>query len=171
MGVTRRHFVLTAAATLGIRSADPGPSGPLSAADLDDLLAFTEILVEEHPLTAEAREHLREYLGRRVTQDTTLVSPFRVAARLLDRLAGRRFSSLDFAARSRLVVRHGLDARGTQAPSPDGAPTTDLRPVRERVVPELIRAFYASPAGWAVVGYSVFPGRCGDLGRYTRPEP
>ena len=45
----------------------------------------------------------------------------------------------------------------------------DASLVRTRVVPNLIAGYYASPAGWAVVGYDVFPGRCGDLARYTGP--
>jgi len=42
--------------------------------------------------------------------------------------------------------------------------------VREKAVPDLINGYWRSPAGWAAVGYGVFPGRCGDLTRYTRPE-
>jgi hypothetical protein len=38
------------------------------------------------------------------------------------------------------------------------------------VVRDLVGGYYNSPAGWAVVGYAHFPGRCGDLGRYVRPE-
>ena len=37
-----------------------------------------------------------------------------------------------------------------------------MRIVRTRAVPDLIGGYYGSPAGWAVVGYQSFPGRCGD---------
>jgi hypothetical protein len=41
----------------------------------------------------------------------------------------------------------------------------------ERIlVPDLIRGYYESAAGWALVGYSTFPGQCGDLASYTRAE-
>jgi hypothetical protein len=42
--------------------------------------------------------------------------------------------------------------------------------VRTRVIPDLIEGYWGSPAGWAAVGYEAFPGRCGDLTRYTRSE-
>src|SRR2546422_1875618 len=30
-------------------------------------------------------------------------------------------------------------------------------------LPIFLAGYYGSPAGWAVVGYATFPGRCGDL--------
>jgi len=45
-----------------------------------------------------------------------------------------------------------------------------MRAIRTRAVPDLIGGYYGSPAGWAVVGYTTFPGRCEDLTRYVRAE-
>jgi hypothetical protein len=42
--------------------------------------------------------------------------------------------------------------------------------VRALAVPELIAGYYRCAAGWAVVGYVAYPGRCGDPRRYTRAE-
>jgi hypothetical protein len=88
-------------------------------------------------------------------------------ARLLDRLAGTRFATLDLPTRREIVERHRLHRRALAADEPD----RDTDEVRGIIVPDLIRAFWSSPAGWAVVGYAAFPGRCGDLARYTGAEP
>ena len=94
----------------------------------------------------------------------------RTTVSLLRRLAGRRFSSLDMTERIELMTRHRLNS--TDVPPEDdlGPFADDTRAVRTRARRDLIADYYNSPAGWAVVGYDVFPGRCGDLGRYTRPE-
>ena len=54
---------------------------------------------------------------------------------------------------------------------PSGARADDANTIRTQAAPDLIGAYYASASGWEVVGYSTFPGRCGDLSRYTAPEP
>src|SRR2546421_591140 len=71
--------------------------------------------------------------------------------------------------RSALVTRFRLGSAATLPDEDLGPFPDDASLVRTRVVPDLIAGYYASPAGWAVVGYDVFPGRCGDLARYTGP--
>lgn len=140
----------------------------LSEADLDDIVAFAEIVVGGGPLPATERGMLVEHLHDRQTQgDQYRVDLFRTTARLLTRLGGSRFATLDAAERAALVTRHRLAVADAL---PGEAVGDAVRAVRTRLVPDLIGAYYASAAGWNVVGYRVFPGRCGDLTRYTRPE-
>src|SRR5690349_9085684 len=165
MGISRRSFVVVAAATIGVRSDRAVAGVPPSARDLDDLVALGEVLVADEPLSREAHAQFREQIGHRAGGETAAAAAYPGAGALLRRLAGTRLATLDDAARRRLVRGLGLDTRDRHAS------TAAAREVRERLVPELITAFYACPAGWAIVGYTVFPGRCGDLGRYTGPEP
>ena len=139
----------------------------LSRDDLDDLVAFTGVLVAGAELSDVERGHVVDHIQEheRAGNDYQ-VEAYRATVRVLGRLAGARFARLDVAARLALVRRHEL-GRFVDRPGD----TDDTRVVRARVVPDLIGAYYGSPAGWAVVGYRAFPGRCDVLDRYTRPGP
>ena len=71
--------------------------------------------------------------------------------------------------RTVLIVRYRLVAPPAGAKAPAAFPP-ELQAVLTRAVKDLIGGYYSYPAGWATVGYDTFPGRCGDLMRYTRPE-
>ena len=137
-------------------------STPLSSADLDDLVAFAGVLVAATELPEAERGHVREHIQE---QEPFQIEAYRRAAQVLERLGGARFATLDLPARLALVRRHDL-GRSVERPGD----SDDTRVIRARVVADLISAYYGSPAGWAVVGYAAFPGRCGTLERYTRPE-
>ena len=121
-------------------------------------------------LAPAERRYLVEYIEDRTKGSPEYLSLYRTAASTLDRLAGRRFVSLELGERLQLIARHGLAGRRAQPGDDLGPLSTEMRTLRARVVPDLIRGYYSSAAGWAVVGYQTFPGRCGDLTRYTRPE-
>ena len=144
----------------------------LSPSDVQDLVAFAEVLVGGEALPTVERGYLVDHVQQQVAaggeHDAEL---YLTTVRVLTRLAGSRFASLDLAERRALAARHRL---GASIIRPDESPEAlrgDVRTVRTRAVPDLISGYYASPAGWAVVGYGAFPGRCGDLMRYTRAEP
>jgi hypothetical protein len=154
------------------RQADAAPSrSKLPESDLEDLVAFAELLVVGRALLPIERDSLVGSIEEHVAREPDYRDLCRTTVSLLQRLAGRRFSSLDATERVGLIARHRLN-------SPDVGPGGDIggtlatakRVVRTRARRELIADYYRSPAGWAAVGYDVFPGRCGDLGRYTRPE-
>jgi len=154
------------AGPLGSRRADSGPR--LAAADLDDVIAFGEVLVAGGRLPdAERRVLLDHVRDRLASGDRYFAGLYPTTARLLARLAGTRFSSLGIERRLALVTQHRL---GLQVVAAGEALGDDARAVRTRAVPDLIAGYYASAAGWGIVGYRAFPGRCGDLDRYTRPE-
>lgn len=152
-------------------SADPETAtGTLTPAEMAAVVAFGEILAEGRALGPGERQHLVDHVEWRARETPGHVTIYRTTARLLDRLAGGPFADLDPARRSELMTRHRLTTPIVRPDENLGAYAEDVREVRTRAAPDLIGGFYASPAGWAIVGYSVFPGRCGDLGRYTRAE-
>lgn len=146
------------------------PVEALSGAEVDDLVAFGETLVEGQPLSFEARRPLAEHLEYRTRSSPEYLSLYRTTAGALEQLAGRRFSDLQMRERIELVGVHRLvTSRGRAGEGPDPL-TAETRAALRRAVKDLIGGYYASSEGWAVVGYDAFPGRCGDLTRYTRPE-
>jgi hypothetical protein len=144
--------------------------GLLSPAEMEDLVAFGEVLVEGRTLSFTEREFIVEHIEDRTRGSPEYLLLCRTVASTLNRFAGQRFSSLEIRERLELVARHGLASRREQPEVDLGLSSPEIRTLRTRIVPDLIRGYYASPAGWAVVGYESFPGRCGDLARYTRPE-
>ena len=142
----------------------------LSASELEDLIAFAELVVEGRDPFAGRAGSLVENIEERSEREPGYLALYRTTVSLLRRLAGRRFSSLDLAARLALTTRHRLTSADVRPGDDLGPFADDVRAVRTRVVRDLIGGYYGSPAGWAVVGYDVLPGRCGDLARYTRPE-
>lgn len=148
----------------------PAPSAetrPLSDAESETLLAFAELLVGDRPLSPPERSELLSHIADRARASADTVARYRETAALLDRLAGLPFATLGMRERFDLVARHDVAPSRARVRHPDDA----AQMVRTRVAPDLIAGYYASSMGWAVVGYGVFPGRCGDLVRYTRPEP
>ena len=147
----------------------PAKGEPLSAAETDTLVTFGEILVEGRTLATTERRILADYIADRTTQSAESLSLYRMAARTLDRLAGQPFAKLGLRERRELIEREGLAGQRANPENDLGGPVAH-RTVRTRMVPDLVRGYYRSVAGWAVVGYETFPGRCGDLTRYTRRE-
>jgi hypothetical protein len=156
-------------ATAAAITRPPSPSSRLSAVEMRTLLAYGDLLVEGRALSASERGYLTEHIEDSARRSEDMRERYKRAARLLDRLAGRRFWALGLEGRRALVTRHRLDSRPVSGE--DRAPSDEeILAVRTRVIPDLIEGYWSSPAGWAAIGYTTFPGRCGDLDRYTRPE-
>ena len=155
------------AAQLTPRPAEP-PTETLSPQDLDDLVAFAEVVVGPGPLSPIERGYLVEHIGYRAHRASGYyLSLYRTTVGLLNRLAEGRFSRLDLGQRNSLVTRHRLNSPRVWPDEDLGPFPDDARAVRARVVADLIGGYYGSPAGWAIVGYDAFPGQCSDLVRYT----
>jgi hypothetical protein len=144
--------------------------GILSSADLEDLVAFAEVLVQGRALGSAERGYVVEHIEDRARQNPEYLALYQTTARTLERLAGRRVSSLDIRERIELATRHRLGDQRALAGEDLGPFAEEVRAVRKRAARDLIDGYYRSPAGWAVVDYATFPGRCGDLTRYTRAE-
>src|SRR5262245_28076670 len=91
-----------------VSAREPG-SVALSAAELDTLVAFGEVIVDGRPLDADARAALIEVITETVRRTPDEIESYRGAAGLLDRLAGARLGTLDLTARAALIARHRLD--------------------------------------------------------------
>jgi hypothetical protein len=181
--VTRRTLLRQLLVLLGIgsgslavpttgRGADAAPSsGTLSQLELDDLVAFGEVLVEGRALSSAERGFLLQHIEDRMKRTPESLALYRTTVTTLEQLAGRPFARLDLHARTELVARHRLGVSQISADETLGPLSSQTQTVRTQVVEDLIGGYYNSPAGWAVVGYDTFPGRCGDLTRYTRAEP
>jgi hypothetical protein len=138
--------------------------------ELNDLVAFGEVVVGPGPLSPIERGFLADHVRYRAPRASGYyLSLYRTTVGLLGRLAGARFSSLDVAQRNALVTRYRLSSSRVWPDEDLGPFPEDARTVRTRVVADLIGGYYGSPAGWAVVGYDAYPGRCSDLARYTGP--
>lgn len=142
----------------------------LSRLEMEDLVAFGEVLVEGRTLAPVERSLLVEHIEDRTGANSGHLALYRATVRLLEQLAGRRFASLDIDERAEIVVRHRLGVSMVRPAEALGPFPTEMRALRTRAVPDLIQGYYASAGGWMALGYEAFPGRCGDLTRYTRPE-
>jgi hypothetical protein len=169
----RRHIARlksAVASRLRPRLDASAPTGTLPEHERDTILAFGEVLAADRALSPAERRSYGEHIDEQTRSTPGQLAAFRLAAELLDRLAGTSFSSLDIGERVALVARHGLAAHRVST-------TEYLLPFRRQeltarvlAVPELIAGYYRCAAGWAVVGYAAYPGRCQDPRRYTRPE-
>ena len=146
------------------------PPDKLSPAEMGAVLGFAEVLVADRALSPAERGPLVDHINDRTLGTPGFLALYRRTAALLDRLTSRPFADLSRDERVALVERLRLADSRVQS-------LEYLRPfdrqallTRQHVVPDLVAAYYASPAGWAVVGYDVSPGQCGDLARYTRQE-
>ncbi len=153
------------------RAADAmPPPAALSPLELDDLAAFGEVLVEGRALSPAERGFLLEHIEDRMKRSPDSLALYRTTVTTLQRLAGQPFRRLDLHERTKLVARHRLGVSQISEDETPGPLSSEMQAVRKQVVEDLIGGYYSSPAGWAIVGYQTFPGRCGDLTRYTRAE-
>ena len=149
---------------------DATAPGVLSEREMRTIVAFTAVLAEGRELTAREAGYVVEHVADRAGKTPGYLGLYRKTAGLLDRLAGASFADLQLEQRASLMVRYRLtdsDVRIREYLLPWGR---EALGVRTMAVPDLIGCYYLSPAGWAVVGYEAFPGRCGDLTRYTSAE-
>ena len=146
------------------------PTGLLSAQEIQTVVAFAEIVVGGRALAPVERGHVQEHIGERTQATPGYLALYRSTSVLLDSLAGGSFWALDRAGRAGIVSRHDLGNADVRIREYLWPFRRREQSVRALAVPDLVAGFYASPAGWALVGYTVFPGRPGDLVRYTKAE-
>ncbi|GMV38529.1 MAG: hypothetical protein AMXMBFR64_02450 [Myxococcales bacterium] len=161
------------------RILDPPPREETDAPPLSDrehatLYALLEVAAGASDLP---RERLRDHLARQVAATPALLAEYRSAARLLDRVARRGhgerpFAALDLRARDS-VLRELLRTYPHEEREPAWRRLTrltgdnldlviaprDARRLRNHVLRDLLRLYYSSTAGWAVVSYDRRPGR------------
>ena len=143
----------------------------LPASEMENLVALTEVLVQGRPLSPFERGELVEAINERALSEPERLRLYRLTASFLDQPGQPRFADLSLAERTEVVLRRRLVPDSEREESSRPLSPSEAQDVVRRVgVPELIACYYRSPAGWAVVGYESFPGRCSDLLGYTRPD-
>jgi len=170
LGFSVKQRLRRLAFSLRPRLATESPTGSLSSAELTTLISFGEVLVDSRDLTDEEKDYLRQHIDDRTRNDRGYLSLYRRTSSLLDKLAGKEFSKLPRENRSELLREHRLISSSVSATECLLPFNREKLTVRTLAVPDLLAGYYRSPAGWAVVGYESFPGRCGELSRYVRPE-
>lgn len=133
-------------------------------------MSFGEVLAVGRPLSAVEKLNFIEQIDDQTRNVPGYLALYRMTANLLDRLVQTSFSALDIRDRTELLVRHQLTSYDVSTRECLFSFQRQELAVRALAVPDLIKSYYRSAAGWAVVGYEAFPGRCGDLNRYTRAE-
>jgi len=140
-------------------------------AEIETVIAYADVLVDGIDLSEESKDYLKRHVEERVENEPGYHSLYQMTVALLDGLAPQHeFSRVPRQERVALLEKHGLMScrvRRRENLSPFGRKE---RMVRALAASDLVAAYYRSPGGWTVVGYSASPGRCGDLSRYTRAE-
>src|SRR5205814_4388207 len=132
-----RGFTPIADVAAGPRSAaavSESETGTLSSADLEDLVAFGEVLVGSGTLAPAERRDLVEHIEDRARDSPQYLSIYRTSVNALARLAGRRFAGLGTRERTELVARHRLGASQVWPGEDLGPFPEETRIVRTRAV-------------------------------------
>ncbi|MCC6544936.1 MAG: hypothetical protein IT392_10645 [Nitrospirae bacterium] len=145
-------------------------TGVLSIREKETIIAFGEVLVKEKSLTEEERKYFIEHIDYRTQNTPGYLSIYRRTANLLNRLANSNFSTLDLNDRVTVVISNHLNSHHVKGWEYLNLFRRQDLTIRTYVVPDIIKGFYSSPAGWAIVGYKTFPGRCSSQFRYTHSE-
>jgi Gluconate 2-dehydrogenase subunit 3 len=143
------------------------PRGSLRDDEFRNIAAFGEVLIPADDTPGVDEAWVRDYVDRQTTARAGWLEEYRSAASLLDRLAseaGQRepFSTLPFSVRDS-IVRQSFPGNGTFAQwvfqlSICTTPGRQKMRAWTLVARDLIDGFYGSPGGWAVIGYTNYPG-------------
>ncbi len=150
--------------------SDTGPTGTLTATEIDTLIALSEVLVDDKDLSDDEKNCIRSHVQIRTENDPGYLDLFQLTSAEVGRLGGGEFRLRSREDRSRLLQNAGFlkyPVKNRESLFPFGRARVRIRML---AIPDLIAGYYRSAAGWATVGYRVFPGQCGELKRYTRPE-
>ena len=147
------------------------PTGLLTGAQLRTLHALTEVVATGAPIADAAWAAVRAALVQAARERPGFRALCARACRALAVLCDGGFADAPLEARTACVVAHRLAVR----PVPPAELLLIARrahhEIRELLVPELIRAYFDAPVGWAVVGYDAELGECRDPFAYTeRPR-
>lgn len=148
---------------------------------METVVALAETLVPADESPGAAPEWVREFVTGKTEGEPGYYLEYRNAVALLDELAGegqrasRRFASLSPVEREECLRNyigpHGWWRRAASRLLWDSESLRRRAHFRQFVVKELVVEFYLTADGWAVVGYSNYPGVPGDSREYTtRPR-
>jgi len=149
------------------------PTGRLSEDDMATIVALAMVLIPADQSPGADEGWVRTFVLHRTEHETGYLPEYRNGAQLLDQLAQadfgsrRRFSQLNDAQREHLLRQH-FD-RGWLRLAAWTSYEAERRAYRvwTLVIKDLLQGFYRSAMGWAVVGYTHYPGVPGDPREYT----
>lgn len=141
--------------------------GVLTSAELGDLRALTEAIAAGGPVDDADWAPIADTLMLRARHTRGFAGLCARACRRLDALAGGRFEALSAAERGRVIAAHRLGTHPVPAAELLLVGRRADHEIRDLVVPEIIRAYYDSPAGWRVIGYDAVLGACREPFAYT----
>ena len=167
-----------------LEGVDPATGkGPLGL-DVEIRLWSLAVVLLPSRIDPEGRSAVEEHLRWRAEESPGYRAAFTQGLALLDRETRNRFpKQVRFGALSReegnqvlTSLLAGIDPypRFRQVPREVLLSYFDQGRLerfyfRRHVVSEILHAYYQSAAGWGLVGYEAFPGRCGGPGFYSRP--
>jgi len=167
-----------------LEGVDPGTgTGPLSA-DMEGRLWSLAVVLLPSRIKPEGRSAVEEHLRWRALESPGYRAAFEQGLALLDQETRKRFpQQVRFQDLSREQANQvltsllaGIDPypRFRQVPREVLLSFVDQGRLarfhfRRHLVSEILHAYYQSGAGWALVGYEAYPGRCGGPGFYSRP--
>jgi hypothetical protein len=173
---TRRLRGLFAAPEPGLD--EDSALGLLSDEEMEEVFALAEALFPQDQDITATRHFVRHYVNGRTTSRQGYLAEYQRAVALLQETTnelldtGQQFSELPMADRNAVLSelleppRTGRIGHFFDRIFGSG----EIPAFRAHVVRDLLQAFYRSPDGWAVVGYSNYPGvPARDPREYTRP--
>jgi hypothetical protein len=144
--------------------------GVLKLADSAIVLAYAEALADDRDFSDETRQYMKTHLDSRTQNDAGYLALYEMTASFLTQLGSADFATLSREQRVALLEKHGMMSCRVHRRECLSLFGRKARTIRAFAASDLVSSYYMSAAGWAVVSYSVFPGGCGDLRRYTQPE-
>jgi hypothetical protein len=167
-----------------LEGVDPASgTGPLSP-ELERRLWSLAIVLLPSRIETEGRSAVEEHLRWRALESPGYRAAFEQGLALLDQETRTRFpKQLRFGDLSREEANQvlasllaGIDPhpRSRQVPREVLLSFVNRGRLarfhfRKHVVSEILHAYCQSGAGWGLVGYEAYPGRCGGPGFYSRP--
>jgi hypothetical protein len=154
-------------------------TGLLGDEEMTEVVALAETLLPQHLDPGVTQRFVQHHVDERTSKEQGYLEEYERAVALLQRTtgslvdAGARFSALSLVERNTVLSelletrRTGVRRLGNLFDRILGA--TEIPAFRIYVVEDLLRAFYRSAEGWAVVGYTNYPGvPARDPREYTR---
>lgn len=155
-------------------------TGLLGDEGMTEVFALAETLLPQHLDIGVIRRFVRHHVNERTSNREGYLEEYERAVALLQRTtralfdSGPAFSALPVTNRNAVLGelletrRTGVRRLGNLFDRIFGA--TEIPAFRIHVVQDLLQAFYRSADGWALVGYTNYPGvPAKDSREYTRP--
>ena len=167
-----RGFRAALSAIVNPRLDPRSPVGLLTTEEMNTLIALSDVLVPA--ITPASHDDLvRDHVNSRTSATPGYLREYRNAVKLLEGRRSNRFAALPIGEREEIVgaLLWKYGARDRKMHRLEQVFVSKARRAfRTFVAKDLIEALYGSPVGWAIVGYSHYPGvPAADPRDYCRP--